>query len=58
MYQSCRNYTQKEALYIPTAKSIEALASILDEEIELSETLWQVKFSGRNKLGRRRNEQY
>jgi len=58
MYQSCRNSTQKGALYIPTAKTIEALAGIFSEQIQLLESPWQVKFSGRNTLGRRQNEMY
>jgi len=58
MYQSCRNYTQKETVYIATAKTIEALASIFNEQIPLLESLWQVKFSGSNTLGRRQNEMY
>jgi len=56
MYQSYRNYTQKEALYILTAKTIEALASIFNEQIQLLESPWQVKFSVRNTLGLRQNE--
>jgi len=53
MYQSCRNYTQKEAVYISTAKTIEALARIFNEQIQLLESPWKVKFSGRNTLGLR-----
>jgi len=58
MYQSYRNYTQKETVYIPTTKTIKALASIFNEQIQVLESLWQVKFSGRNTAGRRQNEMY